>query len=61
MIIPRRRAGDNWPISRAFLGACLMALAVVIQAPKDTQAWGTALGIVAAAVSGGARKDPNGH
>jgi hypothetical protein len=45
------------PISRAFIAAVLLAAGVVLQHPREPEAWSTAAGIIAAAVSGGARKN----
>lgn len=54
--VPRSR----WPISRAFLAALLFAAAGIVKDPKNLETWSVAAGIIAAAVSSGARKDPNG-
>lgn len=52
-----RRASDRWPISRAFVAALLVAVGMVIRNP-DTETIATAVGVVAAAISGGVRKEP---
>lgn len=51
MIRPGRR------ISRAFIAAVIGAVAVVLPDPKNLHSWASGLGIIAAAVSGGATKE----
>lgn len=53
---PARRFTDRHPFSRAFVAAVILAVGVVLQDPRNPDAWSTAAGIVAAAVSGGVRK-----
>lgn len=56
MMMPRRRFTDKHPFSRAFIAALILATGIVLKDPQDPEAWSTAAGIVAAAVSGGVRK-----
>lgn len=57
MMVPNRRFTDRHPFSRAFIAACLLAAGIVIKEPKDPESWSTAAGIIAAAVSGGVKRD----
>jgi uncharacterized membrane protein YhhN len=43
--------------SKAFVAAALSAAAIIVQAPRDPQAWVTGLGLLFSAASHGARKD----
>lgn len=52
MMSPKRR-----PFSRAFFSALLLAVGTVLQNPRDPETWSIAAAIVAAAVSGGVRKN----
>ena len=56
MMAPQRRFTDRHPFSRAFIAAVLLAAGIVVKEPKDPEAWSTAAGIIAAAVSGGVRR-----
>lgn len=46
----------KWRVSRAFLLAVIMAAGTVLQDPSNPEGWSAAAGIIAAAVSAGARK-----
>ena len=43
-------------ISKAFIAAVLLAAATVVPDPKNREGWAIALGIISAAISGGAVK-----
>lgn len=60
MIPPRRRFADRHPFDRAFIAACLLAAAVILKDYKNPEAWATGIGIVAAAVSRGVRRNGTG-
>lgn len=48
-------------VSRRFLAALVAAIGVVLQEPKSPESWATAVGIVAAAASNGAKRDETGR